>query len=373
MVYVTLRGIEEIFKSWAPYEIAWKHDNVGLQIGSYNQKIRSILVTLDVTDEVIEEARKKNIDLIVSHHPLLFHPLKNIVVDERRGRMVKELIQNNISLYSAHTNLDFTKNGVSITLAQKLKLKEVDFLLKDQHVQKKIVVFVPPTHSERVMLAMSREGAGVIGQYESCSFQTPGYGTFKPSAAANPFIGRTGNLEKVEEYRLEMVVPVWKLKDVITVMKAVHPYEEVAYDVYDLSNPSNDYGAGAIGNLKDRLPLKKFLAYVKHQLRIPVLRYSCDEISSVHRVAVCGGGGVDLLQTAREQEAHVFITGDIPYHRFTDGDNKMVIIDAGHFETEYPAIEKVAQVLREEIRKQNWKTKVSTSKIFRNTIYYLKS
>lgn len=373
MVYVTLREIEEIFRRWAPYEIAWKHDNVGLQVGSYDQKIRSILVTLDVTDEVIGEARKKSIDLIISHHPLLYHPLKNIVVDERIGRMIKELVKNNILLYSAHSNLDFTKNGVSIALAQKLKLKNVDFLLKNQHVQKKIVVFVPFTHSEKIMLAMSRAGAGVIGQYVSCSFQTPGYGTFKPSVAANPFIGRTGNLEKIEECRLEMVVPVWKLKDVITVMKAAHPYEEVAYDVYDLSNPSNDYGEGAIGSLIKKLPLKKFLANVKHQLRIPVLRYSCNSMSSVRRVAVCGGGGVDLLQNALEQDADVFITGDIPYHRFTDGDNKMVIIDAGHFETEYPAIETIVQVLSEEIRKQNWNTKVSKSTIFRNTIYYFKS
>ncbi len=373
MVYVTLRGIEEIFKKWAPYEIAWKHDNVGLQVGSYNQKIRSILVTLDVTDEVIEEARKKSIDLIISHHPLLYHPLKNIVVDERIGRMVKELVRNNILLYSAHTNLDFTKNGVSIALAEKLNLKNVDFLLKNQHVQKKIVVFVPFAHSEKIMLAMSHAGAGVIGRYESCSFQTPGYGTFKPLTTANPFIGRKGNLEKIDECRLEMVVPAWKLKDVITVMKAKHPYEEVAYDVYDLMNPSNDYGAGAIGSLIKRLPLYKFLTFVKRQLRIPVLRYSCDNISSVRRVAVCGGGGIDLLKNALEQEADVFITGDIPYHRFMDGNNKMVIIDAGHFETEYPAIEKVAQVLREQIREQNWKTKIATTKIFRNTIYYFKS
>lgn len=373
MVYVTLREIDQIFRKWAPHEIAWKHDNVGLQIGFHEQKIKSILVTLDVNDDVIEEARKNDINLIISHHPIFFHPLKNVEFAERRGRMIKELVDNDIAVYSVHTNLDFTKNGVSIALAEKLQLQNIDFLLKDKHIQKKIVVYVPPSNVEEVSHAMASAGAGVIGQYDSCSFQTFGYGTFKPSGSARPFIGKVGKIEKVEEYRVEMVVPLWKLKDVITAMKASHPYEEVAYDVYDLYNPSNDYGTGAIGDLKEKLPLKKFLARIKRQLRIPVLRYSDHSVPSIHRVAVCGGGGIDFLRAALEQGAQAFITGDIPYHRFTDGENRMVIIDAGHLETEYPVIEKVAQVLRETIKKRNWKTKVSTSKFFRNTIYYFKS
>jgi len=346
---MVVRDVHEILESWAPGEIAWERDNIGLQVGSMSRRVRKILVALDVTDEVVREAREKDIDLIISHHPLLFHPVRNVTLDDRVGRLVHRLAQSGIALYSAHTNLDFTRGGVSFALAGRLGLHDPDFLQKDQSVLKKIVVFVPADHADAVAAAMASAGAGKIGNYESCSFRVDGTGFFKPMAGAKPFIGATGRLEKVREVRLEMILPRWKLHDVVRGMRSAHPYEEIAYDAYDVSNISDSYGSGVIGELRKAMPLSKFLAHVERTLHVPGVRFAGRVRNRIKRVAACGGSGSNYLPAAIQRGADAFVTSDVPYHVFQECDDRISLIDAGHYETEQPIVAHVVEYLKTQL------------------------
>lgn len=368
-----VRDVQDILESWAPKEIAWERDNIGLQVGSMNRRVRKILVALDATDEVLQEAREKNIDLIVSHHPLLFHPVRSVTPEDRVGRLVQRLAQSGIALYSAHTNLDFTRGGVSFALADRLGLHDLDFLQKDQSVLKKIVTFVPPAHAEAVAAAMASAGAGTIGNYESCSFRVEGTGTFKAAAGARPFIGGTGSLEKVDEVRLEMILPRWRLNDVVGAMRRAHPYEEVAYDVYDLGNTGDSYGSGVIGELRKPMPLSKFLAHVQRTLRVPGVRYAGRLRHSIRRVAACGGSGSGYLQAAIQRGADAFVTSDVSYHAFQDCDDRLALIDAGHYETERPVIPRIVEYLKTQLGRRRERVKVFPSSRMKNSVQYYMS
>ncbi len=360
--------IQRVFESWAPKEIAWEKDNTGLQIGNAQKKIRKILVTLDVNTKVIAEARRKKIDLIISHHPLLFRPLKSISTVDRTGQMVTQLIQNDIALYSAHTNLDFSRPGVSFTLAEQLGLREINFLVPSESVLKKIIVFVPAEYCNNVMTAMANAGAGTIGNYEQCSFQTEGTGTFLGSRLSKPFTGKAGTLEHVHEIRLEMITPSWKLQNVLTAMRHAHPYEEAAYDIYSLENRSGDHGAGAIGNLEKEMSLDSFLQRVQQRLHVKSLRYSKGKRNRIKLVAVCGGSGSDMLHDAIRQQADAFVTADVRYHTFQDAEERISLIDAGHFETEQPSVKTIVNYLKNYFQKRNERIEISASASSRNSV-----
>jgi dinuclear metal center YbgI/SA1388 family protein len=365
-----LSEIQNIIEEWAPKEIAWERDNVGIQIGSQNSIIHKILVTLDVTPPVIDEAIKKRVDLIISHHPIFFNPLKSINLDTTLGIMIFKLVRNNIAVYSSHTNLDFTHDGVSFALAQKMGLKDIDFLLKNQSINRKIVAFVPSDYSKIVIEAMAKEGAGIIGEYETCSFKSIGTGSFKASNKAKPYVGEIGKLETVDEMRVEMIVPQWKLSRVIASLKRVHPYEEVAFDVYPLLTPSTSYGAGAIGNLPRSMNQKEFLKYVLKRLPAKMISYNKSNSRSIKRVAMCGGNGSDMIQVASQNGADAFITGDISYHRFTDTPQDILLIDAGHFETEQPVVPVITNFLKKELKNRNSNIQIFESKNGVNPINY---
>jgi len=365
-----VRDVHEILEAWAPKEIAWERDNVGLQVGSMLRRVQKILVSLDVTDEVVREAREKKIDLIISHHPLLFHPVKSVCGEDRVGRLIHELARNKISLYAAHTNLDFAEGGVSFALAGRLGLRNLDFLQKDQFVLKKVVVFVPADHVESVTAAMADAGAGRIGQYDHCSFRTPGTGTFRPLRGAKPFIGKKGRLEKVEEVRLEMVVPSWKLDAVVHAMRRSHPYDEVAYDVYDLSNPSASHGSGAIGELPGEMLLSKFLEHLTRTLRVPGLRFRGNLRGKIKRVAACGGSGSGYLQEAIRQGADAFVTADVSYHVFQESDGRVALIDTGHFETEQPIVPHLVGYIKGQLARRRERVKVFPSNRMKNFVQY---
>ncbi|HZY10585.1 MAG TPA: Nif3-like dinuclear metal center hexameric protein [Bacteroidota bacterium] len=343
---MVVADVLEFLELWAPREIAWDRDNIGLQVGSLKKKVQNILVTLDVSEEVVNEAKRKNVDLIISHHPLIFHHLRCINGDEGIGRLIEVLIKNNIALCTTHTNLDSAHSGVSFELANRLDLQNIDFLSKNFRVQKKIVVFVPLEYSNKVMEAMASAGAGKIGDYELCSFSTEGSGTFIASKNSSPFIGKVGRLERVSEVRLEMILPSWKLNNVIQAMRMAHPYEEIAFDVYNLDNVSNEYGMGALGDLNRGMVLKKFLMKIKRDLKTPLLRFSGNLKKIIRRVAVCGGSGSDLLSTAIQRGADAFITADIKYHTFLQCDHRIALVDAGHYETEQPIVKKIVHYLR---------------------------
>jgi dinuclear metal center YbgI/SA1388 family protein len=358
---MTIADIERFFEEWTPRWTAWERDNVGLQVGDRSKPVRKILVALDVSDEVIAEALAKRVDLVVSHHPLLFRPPSSITTSDTVGKRVLSLAENRVALYSAHTNLDFARDGVSFSLAKALGLTNVRFLspLKDSLV--KLAVFVPEEHVQRVADSMAEAGGGIIGNYSSCSFRIKGTGTFRGTEGAKPFLGKAQQLETVNEVRLEMVLPRAKLQAVTAAMKAVHPYEEVAYDIYRLENRNPNFGMGAIGELSKRVSLGSFLSKMKKLLNAEAVRYAGNLRQNVRRVAVCGGSGSDLLDEAMAAGADVFVTADVRYHTFQDAKGRIALVDAGHWETEHVVLPSIEGRLRDLMRRSGESIRVFVS------------
>lgn len=371
---MTGKEIIKYLEEWAPKGIAWDKDNVGLQVGDPEIKIKNVLLSLDLKEKVIESAIKENCNLIITHHPLLFYPLKNLDYSKNIiARMIEKLIKNNITLYSAHTNLDFTKHGVSYRLAKRLLLKNIRFLKNLSENQIKLAVFVPESHVNIVAEAIHQSGGGLIGEYSHCSFRTPGTGTFKGSTESNPSIGTKGVSEFVEEVKLEVIVDRWKLNQVLNAMKKIHPYEEVAYDVFPLQNDNANYGIGAIGELSDSMDTNDFLGFVSSKLKTSNLRYTNSKKKKIKTVAVCGGSCGELVDEAIKQNADAFVTADLKYHTFQDAEGKILLIDAGHYETEAPILDEIKKRL-ESLLNENRKIKILKFKGSTNPIiFYNKS
>lgn len=324
---------------------AW--DNVGLQIGSPEASISKILVTLDLNLDVVLEAINSQVDMIIVHHTPFFKPVDKILWNTPQGAIIQKLINHNINLYCAHTNLDSCWGGVNDVLADLLGLREVQVLAPSwQEKYFKLVVFVPVGYEDKVREALGAAGAGWIGMYSDCSFQLLGTGTFKPLEGADPFIGKKGQLEKVEEYRLETIVPNGLLKQVIDKMLLAHPYEEVAYDLYPLANSGAATGLGRIGILEEEKTLLDIIYNLKEQLKIENLRYVGDLKQGIKRIALCGGSGASLIKKAALEEAQLYITGDIKYHEAQEAEKLgLALIDAGHYATEHPIVESLVTYL----------------------------
>jgi dinuclear metal center YbgI/SA1388 family protein len=371
---MTGRELIKYLEEWAPKGIAWEKDNVGVQVGDPEKKIKNVILSLDLREEVIHEAIKENCNLIITHHPLLYYSLKNLDFStNKNAALIEKMIKNNILLYSAHTNLDFTKHGVSFQLAKRLSLKNISFLKNLSENQFKLSVFVPVSHISKVADAMHQAGAGIIGEYTNCSFRTNGTGTFKGSNKSKPALGKKEKVETVEEAKLEIIIDQWNLNKVINSMKNAHPYEEVAYDVYPLKNDNVNYGIGALGNLNETMNVKEFLNFVSSKLKTPVLRYANGRVKSIKTVAVCGGSCGELLGEAIKQKADAFVTADLKYHTFQDAEKKILLIDAGHYETEVPVLNEIKKRL-ELLLNGNKKIKVLKFKGSTNPIvFYNKS
>jgi dinuclear metal center YbgI/SA1388 family protein len=331
---IRIQDIIKEIEEWAPPGVAWERDNVGLQIGNPSEEVRGVLVALEVTADVIAEALSRKCNLIITHHPLLFNPLKNITPRSLTGDLALTVARNGLHVYSAHTNIDFTRDGVNFVLATKLKLQDCMFLHQESGSLKKISVFVPTAYVEKVTNAMTEAGAGIIGEYEACSFQSSGTGTFRPRPGAQPFNGTVGQLEHADEVRIEMVVPSWKTAAVVAAMTEAHPYEEVAHDIYTNEAIDPMYGAGVIGMLEAPLRPKEFIQHIKDALHIPAVRWTRGASESIYRVAVCGGSGSELLPVALRKKADAFVTADIKYHTFHEAFGRIYLVDAGHYETE---------------------------------------
>jgi dinuclear metal center YbgI/SA1388 family protein len=374
--FFEMTGIEIIkyLEEWAPKGIAWDKDNVGLQVGDPKIRIKNILISLDLNEEVINSAVKENCNLIITHHPILYYPLKNLDFSKNRiARMIQMLVKNNITLYSAHTNLDFTKQGVSYSLAKRFQLKKIRFLKNLSQNQFKLAVFVPTSHVSKVAEAIHQSGGGIIGKYSHCSFRTTGTGTFKGSSESNPSIGNKEVVEFVEEVKLEVLVDEWKLNQVIIAMKKAHPYEEVAYDIFPLKNENVNYGIGAIGEFPDSMDTNDFLAFVSSKLKTSTLRYAKSNKKKIKSVAVCGGSCGELVDEVIKQNADAFVTADLRYHTFQDAEGKILLIDAGHYETEAPIIDEIKRRL-ESLLIENKKIKLLKFKGSTNPIvFYNKS
>jgi len=353
-LFMTVNKVIKHIEEWAPKEIAWERDNVGLQVGSLNRRLKNIMLCLEITEGVINESIKNKCNFIFSHHPLLFRSLKKIDTDkDKNSIIVEKLLKNNITLYSAHTNLDFTKDGVSFQLAKKIKLNNIKFLVNLKSNQYKVIVFVPQKNVEELSHKIFECGGGIIGEYKNCSFRINGEGTFKGSKNTNPHFGSKNKSEKVDEIRLEVIVNKWNLNSVIETIKENHPYEEPAFDVYPLENDNLNYGAGAIGNFERSLSVNKFLNNVKKLLNLKNFRYVKGSKKNIKKVAVCGGSCSELIKDAINKGADAFITADIKYHDFHDADGKILLIDAGHYETEIHSLKEVQLRLKKFLSDNN--------------------
>jgi len=355
-------------EEWAPPGIAWERDNVGLQIGDAADEVTGAIAALEVTPEVVQEAVKKECNLIITHHPLIFKPLQNLTSKTLSGKLALDIARNKLNLYSAHTNIDFTRDGVNFALGNKLGLQNIEFLHQESGTMKKITVFVPPDYVEPVTNAMTKAGAGIIGDYEACSFQIRGTGTFRPLKGAQPFSGEVGKLQHEDEVRVEMVMPAWKASAVVTAMIDAHPYDEVAYDVYPNEAIDPAYGAGVIGSLPDSMPVDDFIAHVKNSVNIPAVRWTRGHSSTVARVAVCGGSGSELMPAAVQKKADAFVTADIKYHTFHEARGIIHLIDAGHFETEVFVVDVIVHRLKK--RFEDAQTKFYATSYITNPITY---
>lgn len=331
-------------EQWAPPGVAWERDNVGLQVGDPSDKLKNVFLCLELSEAALDEAIKLECNFIFTHHPFIFKPLKAINTGtDPKASIIKRLLTSNITLYSAHTNLDYTTNGVSFVLARKLNLNKIDFLVPQEANQLKVVVFTPTSDVEKVSDAVFNCGGGIIGEYSGCSFQSKGKGTFTGSENSNPVIGEKGKSEIVEETRIEFLVDKWKLKKVLKEMLSAHPYEEPAYDIYPLQNKNVNYGAGAIGELPEYMSVEEFLASVSKNLDLQGLRFNAGKPGKIKKVAVCGGSGSDLVNAAIARGADAFVTADVKYHTFQDAEYNILLVDAGHYETEIHVLDEVQE------------------------------
>ena len=364
---MVISDVAALLEQLAPLSYQESYDNSGLLVGNSKMTLKGILVTLDVTPEVIEEAHQKGLNLIVSHHPLIFSGFKKITGKTYVERAIILAIKYDIAIYAAHTNLDNIKGGVNTKIGELLGLKSLKFLSPLEGELVKVVTYVPTNDAEKVRLAMFNAGAGNIGNYDCCSYNTDGKGTFRAGEGANPFVGQVGELHSELESRIEVIVPKARLSKVIRDMISAHPYEEVAYDIYPLLNSFKGAGAGMIGELANPIPALEFLKIVKKVFNLQSIRHTELLEKDIKKIAFCGGNGAFLIKQAIAAEADIFITADVKYHQFFDAENKIIIADIGHFESEQYTID----IFYEYLLKNFPKFAILKSEIKTNPINYI--
>ncbi len=326
--------IISVLEQYAPLRLQESYDNSGLLVGNNTDNTDRALICLDVTPDVISEAIRTKSNLIIAHHPIIFKGLKKINGNSLVEKVILKAIKNDICIYAMHTNLDNTLNGVNSILASKLGITNTRILSPSASKLNKLVCFCPDEHAERLRQALFDSGAGHIGNYDNCSYNLKGEGSFRALENTSPFVGEKGKIHFEDETRVETIVPDFKLPSVIKAMIQAHPYEEVAYDVYPLENKSLVSGAGMIGELETETNIEDFLAFVKNVLGTKYLKHNRLVGRPVKKVAICGGSGSFLIDAAARQKADVYITGDIKYHDYFEHQGDMTIVDAGHYETE---------------------------------------
>lgn len=345
---VRLNEILGLLNSLYPPSLAEDWDNVGLQVGDSTALVDKVLVSLDAEEAAIAKAEECGAQLVISHHPLIHRPLKRLTPADAVGRTLFRAIRNGIAVISAHTNLDRAADGLNDWLAERLGLEDVVPLERASGGDLvKLVVYVPAGHEASVMDALFAAGAGRVGAYDRCSFRTIGTGSFRPGDGTDPFIGRQGDMEEVEEFRLETILPQALAGKVIAKMLKAHPYEEVAYDLIPLRNERHDIGLGRIGRLPQPLEAAEFAAQIKERLGLTSLRLAGTVQGKLSKVAVCGGSGISLFAEAQRQGADCLVTGDVKYHDAQRARSEgLLLIDAGHFGTEHLMVTGLAGRLR---------------------------
>jgi len=329
-----IKHITQFIESVAPLAFQESYDNAGLILGQSDDEISGLLITLDVTEEILDEAISKNLNLIVCHHPIVFSGIKKLNGKNYIERCVAKAIKNDISIYAAHTNLDSVFGGVNSKICEKLQLQNCRILAPTPGFLKKLVTFVPVADAEKVRKALFEAGAGHVGNYDSCSFIQTGNGTFRGNDLTNPYVGEKNQLHTEEETRIETIFPKHIQSKVIQALLQAHPYQEVAFDIYTLDNEYSQSGVGMIGELAQPMNELDFLRKLKETFNCEVVKHTQLLGKPIKKVAVCGGSGSTYLGKAMAQEADIFISGDFKYHQFFDAENQIIIADIGHYESE---------------------------------------
>jgi len=362
-----IKDVTQYLESWAPRSYQESYDNAGLITGNPSAEVTGILVSLDCTEAVVEEAARQRCNLIVAHHPIVFKGLKKLTGSNYVERTIINAIRQDIAIYAIHTNLDSVLSGVNHQIAQKIGLQNIHILAPRKDTLTKLTTFIPPESVDQVMAAVHAAGAGQVGNYKNCSFRVEGTGTFLPDENANPHIGERGKQEFVTEVRVEMIFPSFLEDSVIAALRKSHPYEEVAYFLASLLNENQEVGAGMIGELPEAVEPIEFLKRLKVSMDLNVIRYTNLLDRPIKKVALCGGSGSFLLPQAIKSGAEVYISADFKYHEFFDADGRIIIADIGHYESEVYT----KDLIRDVLIKKFPTFAINFSKTITNPISYL--
>lgn len=357
-------AIISLLEQLAPPSLQESYDNSGLIVGNSDTEVASVLISLDCTEDVVDEAIQLGCNMIVSHHPIVFSGLKRFNGSNYVERTVMHAIRNNILIYAIHTNLDHVSDGVNGRIAQRLGLVNTKILAPKKEQLNKLVTFAPVAHADAVRNALFDAGAGHIGNYDRASFNVDGQGTFRGNAGTNPFVGEIGQTHTEHETRIEVILPAFASSRIVKALKEAHPYEEVAYDLYPLLNAWEQAGAGLVGDLPEEIDALEFLRSLKTSMNTACVRYTLPHKHKVQRIALCGGSGSFLLSHAKGAKADVFITADYKYHQFFDAENAIIIADIGHYESEQFTMQLLADRLADNFPKfATHLTRVNTNPI----------
>jgi dinuclear metal center YbgI/SA1388 family protein len=329
-----IKEVTGYLEAWAPSDFQEDYDNSGLVVGNADWEISGVLISLDVTEAVVNEAITKGVNFIISHHPIVFKGIKRLNGKNYVEKTVILALKNDIAIYAIHTNLDHIVGGVNWKIAEKLGLQNLKILSPKKETLLKLTTYVPTIEKDSVLKALFEAGAGNIGNYENCSFTSGGTGAFKPLEGAKPVIGAINILEKVEETKIEVILPKYLQNEVLEALFISHPYEEVSYFLTKLENENQMAGAGAIGELPIEMNESEFLNHLKKSMNLEVIKYTPIGQKRIIKVAICGGAGSFLLKNALAHKADAFVTADYKYHEFFDGEGKILIADIGHYESE---------------------------------------
>jgi dinuclear metal center YbgI/SA1388 family protein len=361
-----IKEIVQYLETVAPPALQESYDNAGLIVGNQEAEVSSVLVTIDVTEDVVVEAIEKKAGLIIAHHPIVFSGLKKITGKNYVERTVLKAIKNDVAIFAAHTNFDAVNGGVNTKICEKLGLINCRVLLPVSGQLKKLVTFIPVESVEKVRTAVFDAGAGHIGDYDYCGYNLEGTGSFRGGQDTNPYVGEKGHVHYEKEIRFETIFPGWQQTKIIKALFEAHPYEEVAYDIYPLENTFEKAGMGMIGEYENPLSEKDFLYQLKKIFGTGCIKHTALKGKNVTKAAVCGGAGSFLLNRAIAAKADFFITGDFKYHQFFDAENKIVIADVGHYESE----QFTKELFYELLTKKFPKFAVRFSEVRTNPVFY---
>ena len=340
-----IKDITNFLETIAPSSLQEDYDNAGLITGNMDSICTGAVISLDCTEAIVQEAIDKKYNLIIAHHPIVFKGLKKLNGNNYVERTIIKAIKNDIAIYAIHTNLDNVISGVNGKIAEMIGLENVRILSPKKDILRKLAVFVPKAYEEKVCDAFFKAGAGNIGNYNECSFKTTGTGTFTPGENANPFSGTIGIKNIDEEIKVEVIFPGWLQNNIIKAMKENHPYEEVAYDIYNLENQYQETGSGIIGELKEHSSETELFKLLARVFNLKIIKHTPLLGKECKKIAVCGGAGSFLINTAKAAGADVYITSDVKYHEFFDADDKMLLADIGHYESEQFTIDLLFDLL----------------------------